>query len=126
MLGSLPADHSFFSPLPEASFLQLLLVLLRSHRHLRVDGFSMLPTLKPGDWVIYQPRQATDLLPSNGSVVVACLPRQPKLLIVKRISHRDPSGVYLLGDNLDISTDSRDFGPVQPEDILGNVESKLC
>ena len=126
MLGSPPADRSFPLPLPEASLLQLLLVLLRSRRHLYVDGLSMLPTLKPGDWIIYQPRQAADSLPSNGSVVVACLPRQSELLIVKRISHHDASGVYLLGDNLDISTDSRDFGPVQPEDILGNVESKLC
>ena len=124
MPGSPLADCSLSWPLlPKASLLQLLLVLLQSRRHLRVEGLSMLPTLKPGDWIIYRPRQSTELLPPDGTVVVACLPGQPELLVVKRLSHRNANDIYLLGDNLDISTDSRKFGPVRPEEIFGQVES---
>ena len=39
---------------------------------------------------------------------------------------RVPAGkVYLLGDNLENSDDSRDFGPIPAEDIKGMVISKL-
>lgn len=41
--------------------------------------------------------------------------------IVKRIEKIEGDQIWIMGDNQDESTDSRDFGPVKMENIIGKV-----
>jgi signal peptidase I len=47
-----------------------------------VSGDSMLPTLRPGDWLLYERGAYRDTLPLRGDIVIA---RHRNELIVKRI-----------------------------------------
>ncbi len=87
-------------------------------RRIEVTGESMRPVLEPGDRVVVlgvgRPR-AGDL--------VACVdPRDPGRVMVKRVARRDPGGGYIvLGDNPNLSTDSRHFGPIGGKLIIGRL-----
>jgi signal peptidase I len=91
-----------------------------------VAGRSMLPTLRPGDWLVATRRGSI----RRGSVVVLRHPRRG-LDLVKRVASvpgdRVPDGIlgpeeYLVvGDNPAASTDGRAFGPVAREGIEGVV-----
>ncbi len=59
--------------------------------------------------------------PRSGDLVVVRDPRQPDRLLLKRIDRESEGGWLVLGDNVDASTDSRAFGPVTREAILGKV-----
>jgi hypothetical protein len=73
----------------------------------------MLPGLKPGAVVIAWGREA-----HAGQVVIA---RQAGREVVKRLYAIDENEHILRGDNSLESVDSREFGPVKKEDILGVV-----
>lgn len=79
---------------------------------------SMLPTLRPGDWVLGV-RRPTHL--GRGDVVVVDHPQRPGFELVKRVADIGPAGLVLAGDNPDHSTDSRHFGPV----AVGAVRARL-
>lgn len=84
----------------------------------RVSGDSMLPTYKSGD-VLVGKRWGS---PRNGSVVVAQF-GQP---LIKRVIRTEPDGrLWLQGDNNDASTDSRQFGAIDPELIEATILAKL-
>ncbi|GII58916.1 hypothetical protein Pth03_73050 [Planotetraspora thailandica] len=81
----------------------------------RVTGDSMLPTLRPGDWLLVR-RGAV----RPGDVVVA---RRPHGLIVKRAFRRTEEGWWVESDN-QLATgrqDSWDFGALPAGDIVGRV-----
>ncbi|MFJ3901073.1 nickel-type superoxide dismutase maturation protease [Streptomyces sp. NPDC090025] len=82
-----------------------------------VTGVSMVPTLLHGDqlFVHYGAR----LRP--GDVAVLRHPLQQDLLIVKRLAGRRDGGWWVLGDNPDAEGDSRVFGVVPPQLVLGRV-----
>ena len=86
---------------------------LRLTRHLIAED-SMVPTLRPGDWVFGVRRPGT-IRP--GDIVVVEHPRRPGFELVKRVAGLEHAGVDLVGDNADHSTDSRHFGPV-PSDAV--------
>ena len=91
-----------------------------------------MPTLAPGDWLLLDPTPLR--WPRRGSVVIV---REPNsgILAVKRIAAgpgdrvRTAPGIFvlaaheawLLGDNLDRSLDSRDYGPVPLEALVGRA-----
>jgi nickel-type superoxide dismutase maturation protease len=83
-----------------------------------VAGDSMLPVLRPGDWLLV--RSGARIAP--GSVVVARHPRQD-VLIVKRAAHREADGWWLESDNQRAAgrQDSWDFGAVPDGLIVGRV-----
>lgn len=97
-----------------------------------VDGRSMLPLLAPGSVVLVLrcayglnlPSGGRYLLrwaePGPGEVVAASSPRDGGP-VVKRVAYRVTDGFFLLGDNPRESVDSRDYGPVPPEALLGRV-----
>lgn len=81
-----------------------------------VTGASMEPTLRDGDRILIRPTAAVRC----GDVVVAELPggRGPG---VKRVCGAVAGGWWLLGDNPGASTDSRHFGAVPAETVLGRM-----
>lgn len=74
----------------------------------------MLPTLKPGEIVVaFSPRRL-----SVGNVVLI---KHQGIEKVKRISEIKGSELYVVGDNLESSSDSRDFGYISRDLVLGRV-----
>ena len=86
---------------------------------LDVDGPSMAPTLSHGDRLVC--RYGAGVRP--GAIVVARHPLRQELLVVKRATERRTGGWWLLSDNSLVESDSRDYGPVPDELVLGRV---LC
>jgi signal peptidase I len=97
-----------------------------------VEEASMAPALLAGDWLLLDPTCAR--WPRRGSVVVF---REPgtETLAVKRVAarpgdrvklaagilHLAPDEAWLLGDNLTVSMDSRRYGPVPLEALVGRA-----
>jgi nickel-type superoxide dismutase maturation protease len=87
-----------------------------------VTGESMLPGLRPGDWLLVDPLAFRDRSPRPGDLVVVPDPREPERLLVKRVqSTLDNDRLELAGDAAGQSTDSRTFGPVQTAEVRGRA-----
>lgn len=81
-----------------------------------VRGCSMEPTIVDLDMIIvYRLGKA-----KPGDIVVAKAP-DPLGLVAKRVADIQGDSVYLLGDNRNNSHDSRHFGPVSRDDIVGVI-----
>lgn len=92
----------------------------------RIEDDSMRPYLEAGDYVVVNRWAYRFRRPGAGHVVVARDPQVPDRFLVKRISHTSPGGlVSLAGDNTDQSRDSRSFGPVPDDAIIGKVWLRL-
>lgn len=93
---------------------------------------SMAPALAAGDWLLLDP--TSPHWPRRGSVVVF---REPAtgLLAIKRVGagpgdrvrisagilRLGPDEAWLLGDNLAVSVDSRRYGPVPADALVGRA-----
>ena len=82
----------------------------------RVEGRSMLPTYRHGQYVIVLRFAEID----DGDIVVFKLPTEEHYF-VKRVDHMVGNEYYVLGDNADNSKDSRHYGLVSKEYIIGRV-----
>ena len=90
-------------------------------RRVSVLGDSMRPALEAGDRLLvvglpwWRPRP--------GEVVAVVDPRDGERVMVKRVAAVDPGdgAITVHGDNPEASTDSRTFGPVRPDQVLGRV-----
>jgi len=80
----------------------------------RVVGESMLPKLRPGQIVVGWRSDR----PKVGDIVVI---RHGSLEKIKRVGRVEGHKVYVLGDNANASTDSRQFGYVNRTQIIGCV-----
>jgi len=79
---------------------------------------SMLPALRPGDWLLA--RRTRRIRP--GQIVLAWHPSRPGFLLVKRAARRVDGGWWLESDNPTAgAVDSSRFGPVPEEKIVGRV-----
>lgn len=81
----------------------------------RIVGPSMEPTLRNGE--VHVVRRGARV--RVGDVVVVRHPRRPELLTVKRIVRGETQGWWVEGDNPEHSSDSREFGPVSVDSIVG-------
>jgi len=84
---------------------------------IRIVGPSMEPALANGEWWVA--RRSRRLRP--GDVVILIHPRRPDLRIVKRLDHLGELGWWVLGDNPESSDDSRAFGWVPVDRIVGRL-----
>ncbi|HXG35938.1 MAG TPA: signal peptidase I [Dehalococcoidia bacterium] len=129
--------------------LRQLLALSRL-KPVKVRGWSMSPSLLPGEYVLVDCSAYRLAKPTRGEVVLAAGPPGGPGLVIKRIvalpgdeapllqtvaSHSaqtnpvaQASGrvlaadeYFLLGDWPEMSTDSRNYGPVKGKDILGRA-----
>ncbi|GLF94595.1 nickel-type superoxide dismutase maturation protease [Streptomyces yaizuensis] len=85
-----------------------------------VTGPSMYPTLHHGDRLLVH--YGAPVKP--GDVAVLRHPLQQDLLVVKRLVERREGGWWVLGDNPAAEGDSRVFGVVPPELLLGRVRGR--
>ncbi len=100
-----------------------------------VEGRSMLRAFAPGSRLVVESVSYRFRKPRLGEVVVVRQPGSDGRLDLKRIVAGPGAEVtvrgeadflgrdewYVLGDNLDESTDSRELGPVRTSDIAGRV-----
>lgn len=78
----------------------------------------MAPTLAPGEFVLVDRRRVASI----GDVVVARHPGDHDLLVIKRVSGIQSDGrLTLASDNPSAGTDSRVWGPVDPDRVEGVV-----
>jgi len=88
----------------------------------RVEGDSMFPILKEGDFVLINPHADLQI----GDIVLARHPFKQSVKIIKRIAEILPGERYVLrGDNPPESSDSRSFGAIPAKDIIGKAEAKI-
>jgi signal peptidase I len=94
-----------------------------------VAGRSMVPVLRPGDWLVVTRRGRVH----RGSVVVLTHPDRPLDLVKRvrgipgdRVEGRPlGTGEYLVvGDNEAASSDGREFGPIPRRAIEGVVRAR--
>jgi signal peptidase I len=92
-----------------------------------VEGSSMEPAFRTGDRVLVNRLAYRRREPRAGEVVVLHDPERRGHLLLKRIAGvpdgfaMEPSRVYVLGDNVAESRDSRSFGYVSREAIIGRA-----
>jgi len=95
-------------------------------RRFRVEDESMRPTLEPGDYVLVNRWAYRFQSPKRGDLVVVQDPEAMDRFLVKRVADAaGPSQVHLAGDNQPLSRDSRSFGPVSIDRIVGKVWIRL-
>lgn len=89
---------------------------------MEVRGASMLPGLRPGDWLLVRRRARI----APGHLVVARHPGDDGVLIVKRAAWRAGAGWWLESDNQAAAgrQDSWDFGAVPDALIVGRVVAR--
>ncbi len=112
--------------LEECSLREWLLWLLSFRKRFRVTGSSMAPLLQAGDEVLVDLRAYRRQPPRVGDVVLVQHPYRPDLRMVKRVTTMVGDDHYQVqGDNPSESTDSRSFGALSAQHILGRVTSRF-
>jgi nickel-type superoxide dismutase maturation protease len=106
---------------PETRLILLALIACWAWRRLDrlvVSGVSMTPTLYPGDQLLLlRTRHAR-----AGDLVVVRDPREPSREVVKRLVRVTAEGdLVVAGDNPEMSTDSRIYGPVPRDHLVGRA-----
>ena len=117
-----PELQTIHPALAAAGFHDLLLFFCGRRQLMRVEGWSMWPTLSPGDRVLLKPLAGRAALPERGSIVVSRHPFRPSQRLIKRLVDVDGEGsMLLLGDHPAQSTDSRQLGPMARSLLIGAV-----
>ena len=114
------------APLPPSQLLHSRLAdgvlwLLRRRRRFRVVGVSMWPLLEPGAEVLINPFAYGQQRPRSGDLIVAYHPGRSGLRLIKWVVYVESEGCFLQGLNDGASTDSREFGLVPWDRIVGKV-----
>lgn len=109
------------------------------YKLMRVVGESMTPTLRAGKLVVVRTRTYRARSPQRGDIVAARPAALDGRAVVKRIVgvphdmiqrdgrqwHLRDDEFFLAGDHPADSLDSRQFGPVTREDLVGPVRVRL-
>lgn len=95
-----------------------------------VDGPSMEPAYRAGDRLLVNRLAYRTQAPQPGDAVVLRDPELPSRLLLKRIAatpptaHDRPPRYFVIGDNAGASRDSRHFGPIARDAIIGKAWRK--
>jgi phage repressor protein C with HTH and peptisase S24 domain len=83
-----------------------------------VSGLSMVPTLAPNERLLVR---------YDGPVVLGDLVvfQRVSRIDIKRVSRIEVDGIFVVGDNDLVSTDSRTYGLVPHEDVMGTVTYRI-
>ncbi|MEZ4860877.1 MAG: nickel-type superoxide dismutase maturation protease [Caldilineaceae bacterium] len=112
--------------LPQSNLREWLGWLVGRRKLVQVTGLSMTPLLQPGDRLFVNPHAYRQVPPQDGDLVVARHPHQPNLTIIKRVAFTTlDQRCYLLSDNQAEGSDSRSFGFLPFDQILGQVTSRV-
>ncbi|OHA48991.1 MAG: nickel-type superoxide dismutase maturation protease [Candidatus Terrybacteria bacterium RIFCSPLOWO2_01_FULL_58_14] len=91
-------------------------------RRFRVEGHSMEPCFRWGDRVLVERWSFTKRWPREGEVVAVRHPFRRERVLIKRVACVWEDGqCFVIGENPSDSHDSRHFGAVQREDVIGRV-----
>ena len=83
-----------------------------------VNGNSMSPSLRPGQDVLSFNWAYLGKKPKKGDIVVVIVNRKD---MVKRVERVMGNELWIRGDNRDEGTDSRDFGAITIDNVVGKV-----
>ena len=120
MTPGLPlADQSLFQ---KPDLFTLFSIMIGYRQHLRVVGDSMEETISEGDLITYKRINPKNLDLKIGDIVVASHPKIKSKLLIKRIHRIYQDKFDLRGDNILSSTDSRGWGLIELNLIVGKVE----
>ena len=84
----------------------------------------MQPTLKAGDRVLIRTMKRLDDT-WEGSIIVTWHPQRAGLRLIKRLQALDARGFWLVGDNQESSTDSRQLGFIPTHLLIGAVVGRI-
>ena len=110
--------------IPDCRLIDFLLLLTSWRCRFRVSGLSMCPCLLDGEEVI---AKVKDYNLQVNDVIVLYHPFRSKLIMIKRIKQimvdkeRENKKYFVQGDNISASTDSRNFGWINENLIIGKV-----
>ncbi len=108
--------------LPKADWFEKTACFLGWREIFLIEGGSMYPTLRDGDRVMINPHDQIRV----GDIVLARHPFKSSVKIIKRVAQILEDGRYfLVGDDAMESIDSRSFGAIKPEDILGRATCRF-
>lgn len=82
-----------------------------------VEGQSMAPTYSPGDWLLV----LWGGVYRKGHIVLIERENLPGVFLIKRVLREVEGRYWVEGDNVDASTDSRQWGPVSQSEIVASV-----
>ena len=120
MTAGLPqADKSLFQ---KPDLFTLFSIMIGCRQHLRVVGDSMEGTISEGDLITYKRINPKHLDLNIGDIVVSSHPTIKNKLIIKRIYEIHQNKFDLRGDNFLSSTDSREWGLIELDLIVGKVQ----
>jgi len=100
----------------------IFLILLGFRKYCKVDGISMEPTILEGDIIIYRPVKSQDEEIVQGSLIVINHPLKENIFLIKRVHFVNDDSLDVRGDNQKESTDSRQFGLINKNQLVGTVE----
>ena len=84
----------------------------------------MLPTLKEGDMVFFKKYIKNKSLLKVGQIVIIYHPLK-NIRLIKRVKNIIKNSIEVLGDNIEYSDDSNQFGLINKEKVIGIVTSKI-
>jgi signal peptidase I len=86
-----------------------------------VDGASMEPSFRDGDRLVVWRWAYARRSPIANDVVLLRDPERPGHRLLKRVAAVSGAAIWVLGDNASASRDSRTFGAVSRERIIGKA-----